>query len=131
MTLLVRAMKCGLNCATTLNTFALRFSLSIHSFTTPYIMYTSLSEMQCLSVNHTWSFWFCLYSVPHVTITMSRFSSPRSSIEEQRDLWERKRSITAKELVQTEQCYCQQLHLVTTVCILTVKSTGLTSEWLH
>ncbi|XP_026220043.1 rho guanine nucleotide exchange factor 39 isoform X3 [Anabas testudineus] len=65
-----------------------------------------------------------LGNVPHVTITMSRFSSPRSSIEEQRDLWERKRSITAKELVQTEQCYCQQLHLVTTYFVEILKAKG-------
>ncbi|KAM7366758.1 hypothetical protein PAMP_014708 [Pampus punctatissimus] len=48
-----------------------------------------------------------------------------SSIQEQRDRWERKRSRTAKELVQTEQRYCQQLELVTTyfVEILKAKAT--------
>uniref|UniRef100_A0A3B4ZS66 Rho guanine nucleotide exchange factor 39 n=1 Tax=Stegastes partitus TaxID=144197 RepID=A0A3B4ZS66_9TELE len=35
--------------------------------------------------------------------------------DEQRERWERQRSRTARELVQTEQRYCQQLELVTTV----------------
>ncbi|XP_044199750.1 rho guanine nucleotide exchange factor 39 [Thunnus albacares] len=48
-----------------------------------------------------------------------------SSIQEQRERWERKRSRTARELVQTEQRYCQQLELVTTyfVEILKAKAT--------
>lgn len=41
-----------------------------------------------------------------------------TSIMEQREHWEKKRNRTARELVQTEQCYCQQLELVTTVRIL-------------
>lgn len=73
-----------------------------------------------------WSVCLCLCSVLHVTVTMSCFSGPCSSIQEQRDRWERKRSVTARELVQTEQRYCQQLQLVTTVCIVAVNSTSLT-----
>ncbi|XP_061570612.1 rho guanine nucleotide exchange factor 39 [Cololabis saira] len=47
-----------------------------------------------------------------------------SSIQEQRDRWERKRVRTAKELVQTEQRYCQQLELVTTVFVDILKAKG-------
>ncbi|KAM9310068.1 rho guanine nucleotide exchange factor 39 [Pholidichthys leucotaenia] len=61
---------------------------------------------------------------------MSFFHCPlgpigRSGIQEQRDQWERKRSRTARELVETEQQYCQQLELVTTffVKILNAKGT--------
>ena len=62
----------------------------------------------------------CLYSVLLVTTSMSFSPGPvgppgGTDIQEQRDRWERKRSRTAKELVQTEQRYCQQLELVTTV----------------
>ena len=37
------------------------------------------------------------------------------SIQEQRERWGRKRSRTGRELVQTEQRYCEQLELVNTV----------------
>lgn len=47
-----------------------------------------------------------------------------NSIQEQRDRWERKRSRTAKELVQTEQRYCQQLQLVTTYFVEILKAKG-------
>ncbi|XP_023274498.1 rho guanine nucleotide exchange factor 39 isoform X2 [Seriola lalandi dorsalis] len=47
-----------------------------------------------------------------------------SSIQEQRDRWERKRSRTARELVQTEQHYCQQLKLVTTYFVEILKAKG-------
>ncbi|XP_037617124.1 rho guanine nucleotide exchange factor 39 isoform X1 [Sebastes umbrosus] len=47
-----------------------------------------------------------------------------TSIQEQRDRWERKRSRTAKELVQTEQRYCQQLELVTTYFVEILKAKG-------
>ncbi|XP_017281783.1 rho guanine nucleotide exchange factor 39 isoform X2 [Kryptolebias marmoratus] len=47
-----------------------------------------------------------------------------SSIQEQRDRWERKRSRTARELVQTEQRYCQQLELVTTFFVEILKAKG-------
>lgn len=62
----------------------------------------------------------CLSSVPVITVTMSFYPGPSgplgcTSIQEQRERWERKRSRTARELVQTEQRYCQQLELVTTV----------------
>ncbi|KAK7898728.1 hypothetical protein WMY93_019581 [Mugilogobius chulae] len=42
-------------------------------------------------------------------------SSPSlgNRIQEQRDKWDRKRTRTTKELVQTEQKYCQQLQLIT------------------
>ncbi|KAI3367054.1 hypothetical protein L3Q82_009687, partial [Scortum barcoo] len=48
----------------------------------------------------------------------SGLSSPTgcTSIQEQRNRWERERNQTARELVVTEQHYCQQLELVTTVC---------------
>lgn len=62
----------------------------------------------------------CLCSVVLATVTMS--FSPRplgppgsSSVQEQRARWQRKFSRTAKEMLQTEQRYCQQLELVTTV----------------
>ncbi|XP_037318404.2 rho guanine nucleotide exchange factor 39 [Pungitius pungitius] len=47
-----------------------------------------------------------------------------TSIQEQRDRWERKRSRTARELVQTEQRYCQQLELVTTYFVGILKAKG-------
>ncbi|XP_034073546.1 LOW QUALITY PROTEIN: rho guanine nucleotide exchange factor 39 [Gymnodraco acuticeps] len=47
-----------------------------------------------------------------------------TDIQEQRDRWERKRSRTAKELVQTEQRYCQQLELVTTFFVEILKAKG-------
>ncbi|KAJ0015611.1 hypothetical protein NQD34_009231 [Periophthalmus magnuspinnatus] len=52
-------------------------------------------------------------------------SPPHGSIEEQRERWERKRIRISKELVQTEQKYCQQLQLITTyfVEILAAKGT--------
>lgn len=48
-----------------------------------------------------------------------------STIQEQRQRWDRKRIRTIKELVQTEQQYCQQLQLITTyfVEILNAKGT--------
>ncbi|XP_070785317.1 rho guanine nucleotide exchange factor 39 [Enoplosus armatus] len=47
-----------------------------------------------------------------------------TSIQEQRDRWEQKRSRTARELVQTEQRYCQQLELVTTYFVEILKAKG-------
>ncbi|XP_034382016.1 rho guanine nucleotide exchange factor 39 [Cyclopterus lumpus] len=47
-----------------------------------------------------------------------------TSIQEQRERWERKRSRTARELVQTEQRYCQQLELVTTYFVEILKAKG-------
>lgn len=41
------------------------------------------------------------------------------NIQEQRDRWERKRSRTARELVHSEQRYCEQLDLVVTVSLST------------
>ncbi|XP_034529290.1 rho guanine nucleotide exchange factor 39 [Notolabrus celidotus] len=60
---------------------------------------------------------------------MSFFSGPSgppgcTSIQEQRDRWERKRSRTAKELVQTEQRYCQQLELISTYFVEILKAKG-------
>ncbi|XP_058479476.1 rho guanine nucleotide exchange factor 39 isoform X1 [Solea solea] len=56
---------------------------------------------------------------------MSFLSGPSSStIQEQRDRWERKRTRTAKELVKTEQQYCQQLELVTTYFVEILKAKG-------
>uniref|UniRef100_A0A096MIB6 Rho guanine nucleotide exchange factor (GEF) 39 n=1 Tax=Poecilia formosa TaxID=48698 RepID=A0A096MIB6_POEFO len=51
-----------------------------------------------------------------------------SSIQEQRDRWERKRSRAAKELVQTEEHYCQQLELVTTFFVEILKAKGTLKE---
>ncbi|XP_050933624.1 rho guanine nucleotide exchange factor 39 [Lates calcarifer] len=59
---------------------------------------------------------------------MSLFPGPCSSIQEQRDRWERKRSRTARELVQTEQHYCQQLKLVTTYFVEILKAKGTLRE---
>ncbi|XP_029317990.1 rho guanine nucleotide exchange factor 39 isoform X2 [Cottoperca gobio] len=47
-----------------------------------------------------------------------------TNIQEQRDRWERKRSRTARELVHTEQRYCQQLELVTTYFVEILKAKG-------
>ncbi|XP_050963077.1 rho guanine nucleotide exchange factor 39 [Labeo rohita] len=46
------------------------------------------------------------------------------SIQEQRDRWERKRSRTARELVQSEQRYCEQLDLVVTYFVEILKAKG-------
>ncbi|XP_034019444.1 rho guanine nucleotide exchange factor 39 [Thalassophryne amazonica] len=53
-------------------------------------------------------------------------SSPMrgSNIQEQRDRWEKKRSRVARELVQTEQRYCQQLELVITYFVEILKAKG-------
>uniref|UniRef100_UPI0037E96EBF rho guanine nucleotide exchange factor 39 n=1 Tax=Semicossyphus pulcher TaxID=241346 RepID=UPI0037E96EBF len=60
---------------------------------------------------------------------MSFFSGPSSppgctSIQEQRQRWERKRTRTAKELVKTEQQYSQQLEMVTTYFVEILKAKG-------
>lgn len=47
-----------------------------------------------------------------------------SSIQEQRERWERKRCRTARELVQTEQHYCRQLELLTTFFVEILKAKG-------
>ncbi|XP_041819981.1 rho guanine nucleotide exchange factor 39 [Chelmon rostratus] len=47
-----------------------------------------------------------------------------TSIQEQRERWDRKRSRTARELVQTEQRYCRQLELVTTYFVEILKAKG-------
>uniref|UniRef100_A0A3Q2DCM1 Rho guanine nucleotide exchange factor (GEF) 39 n=1 Tax=Cyprinodon variegatus TaxID=28743 RepID=A0A3Q2DCM1_CYPVA len=54
--------------------------------------------------------------------------SGSNSVEEQRSRWERKRSRAAKELVQTEQHYCQQLELVTTFFVEILKAKGTLKE---
>ncbi|XP_016390544.1 rho guanine nucleotide exchange factor 39-like isoform X2 [Sinocyclocheilus rhinocerous] len=46
------------------------------------------------------------------------------SIQEQRDRWERKRSRTARELVLSEQRYCEQLDLVVTYFVEILKAKG-------
>lgn len=45
-----------------------------------------------------------------------------AGIQEQRDRWEKKRRLTAVELLQTERRYCEQLELVTTVGPATTSS---------
>nr|XP_019955374.1 PREDICTED: rho guanine nucleotide exchange factor 39 [Paralichthys olivaceus] len=55
---------------------------------------------------------------------MSCLNGQRGTIQEQRDRWERKRSRTAKELVKTEQFYCEQLKLVTTYFVEILKAKG-------
>ncbi|XP_034434273.1 rho guanine nucleotide exchange factor 39 isoform X2 [Hippoglossus hippoglossus] len=55
---------------------------------------------------------------------MSALTGQCSTIQEQRDRWERKRSRTAKELVKTEQFYCEQLKLVTTYFVEILKAKG-------
>ncbi|XP_024912938.1 rho guanine nucleotide exchange factor 39 [Cynoglossus semilaevis] len=55
---------------------------------------------------------------------MSFLTGQSNTIQEQRDRWERKRSRTAKELVKTEQQYCQQLALVTTYFVEILKAKG-------
>nr|AAH85538.1 Zgc:103517 [Danio rerio] len=52
--------------------------------------------------------------------------SPMSgrSIQEQRERWERKRSRTAREMIQSEQRYCQQLELVVTYFVEILKAKG-------
>ncbi|XP_059361057.1 rho guanine nucleotide exchange factor 39-like [Carassius carassius] len=46
------------------------------------------------------------------------------SIQEQRDRWERKRSRTGRELVQSEKSYCQQLDLIVTYFVEILKAKG-------
>ncbi|XP_061618498.1 rho guanine nucleotide exchange factor 39 [Phyllopteryx taeniolatus] len=46
------------------------------------------------------------------------------SIQQQRDRWARKRSRASRELVQSEQRYCQQLELVTTYFVAILKAKG-------
>ncbi|XP_046878810.1 rho guanine nucleotide exchange factor 39 isoform X2 [Hypomesus transpacificus] len=46
------------------------------------------------------------------------------SIQEQRERWGRKRSRTGRELVQTEQRYCEQLELVNTYFVEILKAKG-------
>lgn len=46
------------------------------------------------------------------------FMAGANPVEEQRARWERKRSRTAKELLETEHRYLEQLDLVVTVSIL-------------
>ncbi|KAF3859446.1 hypothetical protein F7725_021845 [Dissostichus mawsoni] len=66
---------------------------------------------------------FTIYS--STTCCQFTFGPPGGTdIQEQRDRWERKRSRTAKELVQTEQRYCQQLELVTTFFVEILKAKG-------
>lgn len=45
------------------------------------------------------------------------FVAGANTVEEQRARWERKRSRTAKELLETEHNYLEQLDLVVTVSI--------------
>jgi len=45
------------------------------------------------------------------------FVAGANTVEEQRARWERKRSRTAKELLETEHKYLEQLDLVVTVSI--------------
>nr|XP_024661341.1 rho guanine nucleotide exchange factor 39 isoform X2 [Maylandia zebra] len=47
-----------------------------------------------------------------------------SSVQEQRDLWQRKFCRIAKEMVQTEQRYCQKLELVSTFFVDILKAKG-------
>ncbi|KAA0701344.1 Rho guanine nucleotide exchange factor 39 [Triplophysa tibetana] len=46
------------------------------------------------------------------------------SIQDQRDRWERKRNRVARELVQSEQKYCEQLDLVVTYFVEILKAKG-------
>ncbi|XP_063073901.1 rho guanine nucleotide exchange factor 39 [Engraulis encrasicolus] len=46
------------------------------------------------------------------------------SIQEQRERWEKKRSCAGRELVQTEQHYCEQLELVITYFVEILKAKG-------
>lgn len=59
-------------------------------------------------------------SVPVLTVSMSfaptwSGAAGQASIQDQRDRWEKKRNLTAVEVLQTERRYCEQLELVTTV----------------
>ncbi|XP_056132707.1 rho guanine nucleotide exchange factor 39 [Lampris incognitus] len=51
-----------------------------------------------------------------------------NNIQEQRDRWGRKQIRTAHELIQTEQCYCKQLELVTTYFVEILKAKGTLSQ---
>ncbi|XP_072849225.1 rho guanine nucleotide exchange factor 39 isoform X2 [Pogona vitticeps] len=69
--------------------------------------------------------------VPSVPFLISRMSTalvlPQSScnpVEQQRSRWERKRSRTVKELVETEQKYLEQLDLVATYFVAILKAKG-------
>nr|XP_057925005.1 rho guanine nucleotide exchange factor 39 isoform X2 [Doryrhamphus excisus] len=68
-------------------------------------------------------------SITVVAVTMSFSPCPPdalagNSIQQQRDRWERKRNVVARELVLTEQHYCQQLALVTTYFVEILKAKG-------
>lgn len=55
------------------------------------------------------------------------FMAGANTVEEQRARWERKRSRTAKELLETEHKYFEQLDLVVTVSILSPSDIWLPS----
>lgn len=96
---------------TKLNSSVHKYSGSVTSFTSSGLLsFTVEDNSLCL----------CFCSVL-VTVRMSFLPRPLdplgcSSVQEQRDLWQRKFCRIAKEMVQTEQRYCQKLELVTTVC---------------
>ncbi|TSK13280.1 Rho guanine nucleotide exchange factor 39 [Bagarius yarrelli] len=46
------------------------------------------------------------------------------SVQEQRDRWERKRKRTGRELVQSEQRYCEKLELISTYFVEILKAKG-------
>ncbi|KAI1905429.1 hypothetical protein AGOR_G00016090 [Albula goreensis] len=50
--------------------------------------------------------------------------APGDGVQQQRERWERKRARTARELVLTEQKYCQRLELVTTYFVEILKAKG-------
>ncbi|XP_042702682.2 rho guanine nucleotide exchange factor 39 isoform X4 [Chrysemys picta bellii] len=59
-----------------------------------------------------------------ISIMLLQAVAAVNTVEEQRARWERKRSRTAKELVETEQKYLEQLDLVTTYFVTILKAKG-------
>ncbi|XP_029969943.1 rho guanine nucleotide exchange factor 39 [Salarias fasciatus] len=53
------------------------------------------------------------------------------SVQEQRERWDRKRSRTSRELVQSEQDYCQRLQLVCTFFVEILKAKGTLKQHLR
>lgn len=79
-----------------------------------------------------------LFISPEATMSYSPLPpvAAANTVEEQRARWERKRSRTAKELLETEHRYLEQLDLVVTVCIWALVIHGCPQEahvyfWSH
>lgn len=59
----------------------------------------------------------CISALTAMSAPSLPFAAGANTVEDQRARWERKRSRTAKELLETEHKYLEQLDLVLTVSI--------------